>query len=177
MCFRTTSVTSPIRSSNTAKTASWTRTRTCRCPMRRSWGSSTTSSERVSAGKTGDFLPLASGWYWFECVSAGFDTISTALSWALVYLVSYPEIQERLQRELSESERISTSESPLKSFSLTNGIIIFLDEKIGMDRTPRLSDRTDLPYLEAFILEIFRHSSFLPFTIPHWWVETAGWTY
>uniref|UniRef100_A0A671N7B9 Cytochrome P450 1A n=1 Tax=Sinocyclocheilus anshuiensis TaxID=1608454 RepID=A0A671N7B9_9TELE len=70
-----------------------------------------------------------------------FDTISTALSWAVVYLVAYPEIQERLQRELRE--------------------------KIGMDRTPRLSDRTDLPLLEAFILEIFRHSSFLPFTIPH----------
>ncbi|XP_018919763.1 cytochrome P450 1A1-like [Cyprinus carpio] len=76
-----------------------------------------------------------------DLFGAGFDTISTALSWAVVYLVAYPEIQERLQRELRE--------------------------KIGMDRTPRLSDRTDLPVLEAFILEIFRHSSFLPFTIPH----------
>lgn len=76
-----------------------------------------------------------------DLFGAGFDTISTALSWAVVYLVAYPEIQERLQRELNE--------------------------KIGMDRTPRLSDRTNLPYLEAFILEIFRHSSFLPFTIPH----------
>nr|ABF60890.1 cytochrome P450 1A [Carassius auratus] len=76
-----------------------------------------------------------------DLFGAGFDTISTALSWGVVYLVAYPEIQERLQRELRE--------------------------KIGMDRTPRLSDRTDLPLLEAFILEIFRHSSFLPFTIPH----------
>ncbi|KAI2653305.1 cytochrome P450 1A1-like protein [Labeo rohita] len=76
-----------------------------------------------------------------DLFGAGFDTISTALSWAVVYLVAYPEIQERLQREL--------------------------EEKIGMERTPRLSDRTDLPLLEAFILEIFRHSSFLPFTIPH----------
>uniref|UniRef100_A0A8C2F4J6 Cytochrome P450 1A n=1 Tax=Cyprinus carpio TaxID=7962 RepID=A0A8C2F4J6_CYPCA len=76
-----------------------------------------------------------------DLFGAGFDTISTALSWGVVYLVAYPEIQERLQRELKE--------------------------KIGMDRTPRLSDRTDLPFLEAFILEIFRHSSFLPFTIPH----------
>ncbi|XDV28428.1 hypothetical protein PO909_031745 [Leuciscus waleckii] len=76
-----------------------------------------------------------------DLFGAGFDTISTALSWAVVYLVAYPEIQERLQAELKE--------------------------KIGMDRTPRLSDRTDLPLLEAFILEIFRHSSFLPFTIPH----------
>ncbi|XP_052008204.1 cytochrome P450 1A1 [Xyrauchen texanus] len=76
-----------------------------------------------------------------DLFGAGFDTISTALSWAVVYLVAYPEIQERLHKELNE--------------------------KIGMDRTPRLSDRSEMPLLEAFILEIFRHSSFLPFTIPH----------
>ncbi|KAL0185831.1 hypothetical protein M9458_017501, partial [Cirrhinus mrigala] len=35
-----------------------------------------------------------------DLFGAGFDTISTALSWAIVYLVNYPEIQERLQREL-----------------------------------------------------------------------------
>ncbi|XP_057203270.1 cytochrome P450 1A1 [Triplophysa rosa] len=76
-----------------------------------------------------------------DLFGAGFDTISTALSWAVMYLVAYPEIQERLHREQNE--------------------------KIGMDRTPRLSDRLATPLLEAFILEIFRHSSFLPFTIPH----------
>ncbi|XP_010781765.1 cytochrome P450 1A1-like, partial [Notothenia coriiceps] len=72
----------------------------------------------------------------------GFDTISTALSWSVMYLVAYPEIQERLYQELKN--------------------------KVGLDRTPLLSDRPNLPFLEAFILEIFRHSSFLPFTIPHW---------
>ncbi|XP_026877001.2 cytochrome P450 1A1 [Electrophorus electricus] len=76
-----------------------------------------------------------------DLFGAGFDTISTALSWSVVYLVAYPEIQERLHQELKE--------------------------KVGMVRTPRLADKNDLPYLEAFIMEIFRHSSFLPFTIPH----------
>ncbi|XP_056621924.1 cytochrome P450 1A1 [Triplophysa dalaica] len=76
-----------------------------------------------------------------DLFGAGFDTISTALSWSVMYLVAYPEIQERLHRELNE--------------------------KIGTERTPRLSDRSVTPLLEAFILEIFRHSSFLPFTIPH----------
>ncbi|RXN18444.1 cytochrome P450 1A1-like protein [Labeo rohita] len=37
-----------------------------------------------------------------DLFGAGVDTVSTALSWAVVYLVNYPEIQERLQRELSE---------------------------------------------------------------------------
>lgn len=47
-------------------------------------------------------------------------------------------------------------------------IVLPTEEKVGMIRTPRLSDKINLPLLEAFILEIFRHSSFLPFTIPHW---------
>ncbi|GAA6077625.1 cytochrome P450 1A1 [Tachysurus ichikawai] len=76
-----------------------------------------------------------------DLFGAGFDTISTALSWSVVYLVAYPEIQERLHEELKE--------------------------KVGIDSTPRLVDKTNLIYLEAFIIEIFRHSSFLPFTIPH----------
>lgn len=41
------------------------------------------------------------------------------------------------------------------------------DTVIGKARKPQLSDRPKLPYLEAFILELFRHSSFVPFTIPH----------
>ncbi|XP_036952314.1 cytochrome P450 1A1 [Acanthopagrus latus] len=76
-----------------------------------------------------------------DLFGAGFDTISTALSWSVMYLVAYPEIQERLHQEIKET--------------------------VGLDRTPCLSDRLNLPFLEAFILEIFRHSSFLPFTIPH----------
>ncbi|XP_078388394.1 cytochrome P450 1A1 [Cetorhinus maximus] len=76
-----------------------------------------------------------------DLFGAGFDTITTALSWTVMYLVSYPEIQKRLHEEI--------------------------DENIGKDRSPRISDRSLLPYTEAFITETFRHSSFLPFTIPH----------
>nr|P98181.1 RecName: Full=Cytochrome P450 1A1; AltName: Full=CYPIA1 [Pagrus major] len=76
-----------------------------------------------------------------DLFGAGFDTISTALSWSVMYLVAYPEIQERLYQEM--------------------------ETVMGPDRMPCLSDRTQLTLPEAFILEIFRHSSFLPFTIPH----------
>ncbi|XP_027743899.1 cytochrome P450 1A5-like isoform X1 [Empidonax traillii] len=76
-----------------------------------------------------------------DIFGAGFDTVTTALSWSLLYLVTYPDIQKRIQKEL--------------------------DQIIGQERRPRLSDRGTLPYTEAFILEVFRHSSFLPFTIPH----------
>ncbi|KAK4820778.1 hypothetical protein QYF61_006118 [Mycteria americana] len=76
-----------------------------------------------------------------DLFGAGFDTVTTGLSWSLMYLVTYPDIQKRIQEEL--------------------------DQTIGRERRPRLSDRGMLPYTEAFILEMFRHSSFLPFTIPH----------
>ncbi|NXH07325.1 CP1A5 protein, partial [Loxia leucoptera] len=76
-----------------------------------------------------------------DLFGAGFDTITTALSWSLMYLVTNPSIQRRIHEEL--------------------------DRTIGRERRPRLSDRGTLPYTEAFILEMFRHSSFLPFTIPH----------
>ncbi|KAM3828521.1 cytochrome P450 1A5-like [Vipera latastei] len=76
-----------------------------------------------------------------DIFGAGFSTISIGLSWSLLYLISYPEIQKKIQEEI--------------------------DVNIGRERKPRLSDRSLLPYTEAFILEVFRHSSFLPFTIPH----------
>ncbi|XP_024413083.2 cytochrome P450 1A2 isoform X2 [Desmodus rotundus] len=76
-----------------------------------------------------------------DIFGAGFDTITTAISWSLMYLVTHPEIQTKIQEEL--------------------------DTVIGRARRPRLSDRPQLPYMEAFILETFRHSSFVPFTIPH----------
>uniref|UniRef100_A0A8C0RHF9 Cytochrome P450 1A n=1 Tax=Canis lupus familiaris TaxID=9615 RepID=A0A8C0RHF9_CANLF len=76
-----------------------------------------------------------------DIFGAGFDTVTTAISWSLMYLVANPEIQRKIQKEL--------------------------DTVIGRARQPRLSDRPQLPLMEAFILEIFRHTSFIPFTIPH----------
>ncbi|NXN26064.1 CP1A5 protein, partial [Nycticryphes semicollaris] len=76
-----------------------------------------------------------------DLFGAGFDTVTTGLSWCLMYLVMYPHIQKKIQEEI--------------------------DKTIGRERRPRLSDRGMLPYTEAFILEMFRHSSFVPFAIPH----------
>ncbi|XP_075391590.1 cytochrome P450 1A2 [Tenrec ecaudatus] len=76
-----------------------------------------------------------------DIFGAGFDTVTTAISWSLLYLVTKPEIQKKIQKEL--------------------------DAVIGQTRKPRLSDRPQLPYTEAFILELFRHTTFVPFTIPH----------
>ncbi|XP_068127512.1 cytochrome P450 1A1-like [Hyperolius riggenbachi] len=76
-----------------------------------------------------------------DIFGAGFDTITSALLWCLVYLLKYPEVQDKIHKEI--------------------------DEIIGISRAPRFNDRKNLHYTEAFINEVLRHSSFVPFTIPH----------
>ncbi|XP_003228821.3 cytochrome P450 1A5 [Anolis carolinensis] len=83
-----------------------------------------------------------------DIFGAGFDTVTTTLSWSLMYLVTHPEIQKKIHEEI--------------------------DEVIGRERKPRLSDRLLMPYTEAFTMEVFRHSSLLPFTIPHCTVKETS---
>ncbi|XP_034266131.1 cytochrome P450 1A1-like [Pantherophis guttatus] len=75
-----------------------------------------------------------------DIFGAGFGTLSSCLQWIFLYLINNPEIQMKIQEEI--------------------------DGKIGL-RPPKFEDRKDLHYTEAFINEVFRHSSFIPFTIPH----------
>nr|XP_028604685.1 cytochrome P450 1A1-like isoform X2 [Podarcis muralis] len=75
-----------------------------------------------------------------DIFGAGFATLSVCLQWIFLYLISNPEIQTEIQEEI--------------------------DAKIG-ERPSRFKDRKVLHYTEAFLHEIFRHASFLPFTIPH----------
>ncbi|KAM9586129.1 LOW QUALITY PROTEIN: cytochrome P450 1A2-like [Trichechus inunguis] len=75
-----------------------------------------------------------------DIFGARFETIITAISGSLMYLVTKPGIQKKIQNEL--------------------------DTVIGKARK-QLSDRPQLPCMEAFVLETFRDSSFSPFTILH----------
>ncbi len=50
---------------------------------------------------------------------AGSETTSTTLRWVLLYMMKYPEIQDKVQQEI--------------------------DTVVGRDRLPQLSDRSDLP--------------------------------
>ncbi|XP_072260254.1 cytochrome P450 1A1-like isoform X2 [Pyxicephalus adspersus] len=76
-----------------------------------------------------------------DIFGAGFDTISSGLLWCILYILKYPEIQDIIHKEI--------------------------DENIGISRSPRFIDRKVLHYTEAFINEVLRHASFVPFTIPH----------
>uniref|UniRef100_A0A3P8UHU4 Cytochrome P450, family 1, subfamily C, polypeptide 2 n=1 Tax=Cynoglossus semilaevis TaxID=244447 RepID=A0A3P8UHU4_CYNSE len=76
-----------------------------------------------------------------DLIGAGLDTVSAALSWMTLLLVKYPEIQTRLHT--------------------------LMDQVVGPERLPSMQDRDNLAYLDAFIYETMRFTSFVPVTIPH----------
>jgi len=68
-----------------------------------------------------------------QFVAAGTQLPNFILRWALLYMVTYPEIQSKVQKEL--------------------------DEVVDREQRPSFRDRSKLPFTEACINEIFRHSS------------------
>ena len=76
-----------------------------------------------------------------DLTAAGSDTVASFLTWAFLYLVAFPEVQAKVHQEI--------------------------DNVLGRNRLPRFEDRSRLPYLEATIMEIMRHSSFAYETVPH----------
>lgn len=72
---------------------------------------------------------------------AGSETAATTLSWAVLYLLHFPEIQRRIHAEI---DRIVGRRGP-----------VWLDK------------RKSFPYLEAFICETMRYTSILPLSVPH----------
>ncbi|TRY61580.1 hypothetical protein TCAL_01476 [Tigriopus californicus] len=70
---------------------------------------------------------------------AGIETTSTALVWSFLILVTYPEIQERLYREIQET--------------------------VGSDRLPTMDDKPKMPFTEAVMQEILRFSCIAPLGI------------
>ncbi|KAJ6662585.1 hypothetical protein lerEdw1_011722 [Lerista edwardsae] len=72
--------------------------------------------------------------------SAGTETTSTTLRWALLYMAVYPEIQARVQSEI--------------------------DSEIGQSQLPTMKDRENMPYTNAVVHEIQRKSSIVPLNVP-----------
>ncbi|XP_061593792.1 cytochrome P450 2J2-like isoform X2 [Cololabis saira] len=76
-----------------------------------------------------------------DLFGAGTETTTTTLNWGMLYMIYYPDIQERVQAEI--------------------------DAVIGSSRQPSVSDRENLPYTNAVIHEIQRMGNILPLNVAH----------
>ena len=88
-----------------------------------------TESDRNDLGLSENDIVIGS---LIQFAGAGGELPSLMLRWALLYMIAYPDIQAKIHKEM--------------------------DEVLGAEQ-PSLSHRGKLPFTEACINEIFRHSS------------------
>ncbi|KAM4628765.1 cytochrome P450 2J2-like isoform 1-T1 [Polymixia lowei] len=75
-----------------------------------------------------------------DLIEAGTESAATTLRWALVYMMNYPEIQQKVQAEI--------------------------DRVIGQSRQPNMTDRPNMPYTDAVIHETQRIGNIVPLGFP-----------
>ncbi|XP_056271587.1 cytochrome P450 2J2-like [Pseudoliparis swirei] len=75
-----------------------------------------------------------------DLFEAGTESIATTLRWGLLYMVHYPEIQEKVQAEI-------------------NGVV-------GQSRQPTVADRPNMPFTDAVIHETQRIGNIVPVGFP-----------
>ncbi|XP_046583411.1 cytochrome P450 2J6-like [Haliotis rubra] len=72
---------------------------------------------------------------------AGSESIATTIRWALVYFLNYPDVQEKCFQEILEN--------------------------VGQSRRPSMKDKSNLPYVEATIMEVLRRADIAPVSALH----------
>lgn len=76
-----------------------------------------------------------------DLFAAGMETTATTLCWAVIYLLYYPQVQEKCYQEIYKT--------------------------VGTERLPSMQDKLQLPYLEATIMEVLRICNLVPFGVQH----------
>ncbi|XP_033639373.1 cytochrome P450 2J6-like [Asterias rubens] len=76
-----------------------------------------------------------------DLIFAGTETMSSTLRWALLYMIVFPDVQEKIQAEL--------------------------DSVLEKDQLPSIEDRQNLPYTEATLMEVQRMANITALPYPH----------
>ena len=95
-------------------------------------------------GQTGDNTDFTLDQMCFlvmDLFGAGAETTASTIAFAVLYLLKYPLVKQRLQSDI--------------------------DKVIQDDKLPRLEDKEKLPFVEAFIFEVQRVANITPMAIPH----------
>ncbi|XP_047431458.1 cytochrome P450 2U1 isoform X2 [Mugil cephalus] len=79
---------------------------------------------------------------------AGTDTTTNSVLWTMLYMALHPDVQDKVQAEI--------------------------DEVVGRQRVPSLTDKGSLPFTEAAIMEVQRLTVVVPLSIPHMASETTA---
>ncbi|CAO4380911.1 unnamed protein product [Caenorhabditis nigoni] len=72
---------------------------------------------------------------------ARMETTSNSIRWSIAYMMKYPEVQDKVRKEILEN--------------------------VGTSRLPSIEDKPNLPYTQAVIHEIQRHSNMVPMLGSH----------
>ncbi|CAA90616.1 CYtochrome P450 family [Caenorhabditis elegans] len=72
---------------------------------------------------------------------AGMETTSNSLRWHLAFMMKYPEVQDKVRKEILDN--------------------------VGTARLPSMSDKPNMPYTQAVIHEVQRCSNMIPFLGSH----------
>ncbi|XP_055878597.1 cytochrome P450 2E1-like [Biomphalaria glabrata] len=76
-----------------------------------------------------------------DVLNAGADTTSTGMLWCMLYAINFPEVQEKIFREI--------------------------ENEIGLEKAPTTQDKTKLVYLNAFLAEVSRLASVAAHSFTH----------
>ncbi|CAH1777729.1 unnamed protein product, partial [Owenia fusiformis] len=80
-------------------------------------------------------------WNIEDLFAAGTDTTALSLRWLLLCMLHYPDVQQRVRKDIHDV--------------------------IGKERIPSMKDKLDLPYVEAVLLEVQRMHIIIPFSVGH----------
>ncbi|KAM5368098.1 hypothetical protein ACJZ2D_009702 [Fusarium nematophilum] len=98
-------------------------------------------SNLLEAGDESNEEKLTNKWSATALYTAGADTTVSSIACFFLAMTAYPEAQRKAQEEI--------------------------DRVVGQDRLPSLSDRENLPYVDAVVKEALRWHPVAPMALPH----------